>query len=170
MKFGTKFGTNEIELPISPFVKSNRLFVFVKAPFQPEKKIVSIGTDMDSAIPHDWDRNFSSNAFEVVNGDTNPVLQVFYRRSNEVQVNGIFFVNGFDQLVSFGGFAPTLFSASVRVSDNQTTQDFTPESFVHTFTNFGVLFDTNNAYRVRYGGQKPIFKYPGWKHPGEYAD
>jgi len=170
-KFPTKFGTNTLELPISPFVNNHRLYVFVKAPFQTEKKLFYIGTDLDSAIPHNWDRNYNSNAFEVVNEDTNPVLQVFYRRSNEVQVNGVFPVNNFDLIASFSDAAPILFSTTIEgIREDQTTQYFTPEDFTRTFTNFAVIQNTNAAYRLKFTDQKAIFRYPWWKHPGQLAE
>ncbi len=132
----SKGDSNAAEFPIIPSVRDRRLFVFVKIPFQVEKRAVLLGTQMDSAIPDNWDRNYSSNAFEVVNENTNPVLQVIYRRSNEVEVNGIFLVNDFDIIASFQGEKGGLFKPVFRVAvGDQPTQEFSPESFARTFTN-----------------------------------
>jgi hypothetical protein len=105
----------------------------------------------------------------VVNKDARPVLQVFYKRSNEIQVNGIFIVGQFDILESFGGQA-WLISSSVQVTESQTTQDLSPEVFNQKFTNYVVTLDTNAAYHAEFTDQKPIFKYPAWKYPGVPAE
>jgi hypothetical protein len=164
----TTIGGKMVDYPAIPYVKNNRLFVNVKIPFKAERHIVSMNDDLDTELPQGWDRNYANNEFEVVNEDTNPVLQVFYRRSNEVQVNGVFIVSGFDVLESFGGPA-WLLSPVIRFAGNQITQDFAPEDFNQRFTNI-VTMDTNAAYRMKFTDQKCIFKYPSWKFPGVLAD
>src|SRR5436190_10859893 len=133
-------------------------------PFRTESRIVSMSDEMDSPIPPTWDRNFSSNAFEVVREDGKPVLQVFYTRPNQVRVNGIFIVNTNCIYESFGG-TPWLFYPQYRFVDLATTQEV-------TLTNVTVAFeiDTNAAYSTEFSDQKPIFKYPAWKYPGKYVD
>lgn len=158
-----------VDYPILPYVRDNRLFVYVSMPFQNEKRIVSMSDDLDSVIPQTWDRNYSSNAFEVVNEDGRPVLQVFYKRPNDVQVNGVFIVNGYALFESFGAM-PWLISPYVRVTQNQTTQEFEIADFQRTFTNIAISMDTNAAYGTKFTDQKPIFKYPAWKHSGQYAE
>lgn len=126
--------------------------------------------DMDSQIPPKWDRNYSSNAFEVVREDGMPVLQVFYKRSNEVQVNGIFIVNEYEIYESFGS-TPLLISPRIRVTySNAEPQEFNIKEFEKQFTNASIIVDTNAAYGTKFTDQKPIFKYPAWKYPGQYAN
>ena len=165
----TKIEGRSVDYPILPYVRDNRLFVYVSMPFQNEKRIVSMSDDLDSVIPQTWDRNYSSNAFEVVNEDGRPVLQVFYKRPNDVQVNGVFVVNGYALFESFGAM-PWLISPYVRVTQNQTTQEFEIADFQRTFTNIAISMDTNAAYGTKFTDQKPIFKYPAWKYLGQYAE
>src|SRR5204862_5425741 len=129
----TTVGNLTIDYPIAPFVKNNRLFVYVQMPFRTESRIVSMSDEMDSPIPPTWDRNFSSNAFEVVREDGKPVLQVFYTRPNQVRVNGIFIVNTNCIYESFGG-TTWLFYHQYRFVDLATTQEV-------TLTNVTVAFE-----------------------------
>jgi hypothetical protein len=165
----TTVGGKTVNYPIIPHIKNNRLFVYVETPFKNEKRIISMSNDLDSEIPQTWDRNYSSNAFEVVNEDGRPILQVFYKRSNEIQVNGVFIVNNYDVYESFGAL-PLLISPRVRIAGNQTTQELEIEDFKKMFPKVVASVDTNAVYAIKFTDQKPMFKYPAWKHLGEYSN
>ena len=165
-------GGKKIEFPIAPLVRSNRLYIQVDVPFQNTKRTILMSDDFDPELcplPRLWDRNYSSNRFELVNEHTNPVLQVIYKRPNEVQVNGIFLVDTYDLLVSFGAL-PVLLSPQLAFSDGQSTQIVDPRILSKVCSNLAVSVDTNAAYGIPFPDQKPIFKYPSWKYPGLLAD
>jgi hypothetical protein len=164
-------GGKKIEFPIAPLVRSNRLYIQVDVPFQNTKRTILMSDDFDpelSPVPRLWDRNYCSNCFELVNEHTNPVLQVIYKRPNEVQVNGIFLVDTYDLLVSFGAL-PVLLSPQLAFYDNQSTQMVDPRVLSKVSSNLAVSVDTNAAYGIPFPDQKPIFKYPSWKYPGVLA-
>jgi hypothetical protein len=68
-------------------------------------------------MPPNWDLNKSKSALEVVDQNTNPILQLYYKTPSHIVINGDFPQMGF--------------SAKPK---------------------------------------RLIFKYPAWRHPGEYAD
>jgi hypothetical protein len=168
-----RIGGKTVSYPISPHVISNRLFVDVEIPFLNERRTILMSDDVDSELtqlPGSWDRNYStvSNIYEVVNEQTNPVLQVIYKAANEVLVNGIFFGNQYDVYASFGGI-PALIPTRFRFVENQTTQDIDFAAAQRRFTNLAFAIDTNEAYGAISANQKAIFKYPSNIHPGEFA-
>ena len=170
-----RFGEINVEYPILPFIISNRLYVEVEIPFLNKKRKIVMSDDFDSElpIPNRWDRNYSTNqyyyVYEIVNEQTNPVLQVFYTAPNEIHINGIFIVNTNLLLASFGG-PPTLFNFGVGTF--QSTNDITnatlknlifhesiPLNSNTTSSEFNLLI-SNALYHPTFPGQKPIFKYP----------
>jgi hypothetical protein len=162
-----------VSYPISTHIVSNRLFVDVEIPFLNEKRTIVMSDDMDSELtqlPGLWDRNYStvSNMYEIVNEETNPVLQVIYKAANEVLVNGIFFGNKYDVYASFGGI-PVLIPERFKFVENQTTQEIDFAAAQRRFTNLAFAIDTNEAYGAIAANQKAIFKYPSNIYPGEFA-
>ena len=156
-------GEETLDFPILPYVKNNRLFVYVQMPFLGYAKIISMSTDMDSPLPRRWDRNFTSNAFEIVQQDGRPVLQVIYRRPNQVQVNGIFLVNTNRIYVSFSNAVPELNVPDFyELVGTQSVSVATTPAMNKILQMF--MFDFN------YTNQKAMFKYPAWKHLGQFAD
>jgi hypothetical protein len=89
-----------------------------------------------SSLPLDWDSNHSSNAVEIVNKEGIPMLQVYYRRPEEIVIRGFFQCN----------------SELLFMDENKTV--IMPIEYFHP-----------SEYRLN-----PIFKYPSWNHPGEYAN
>jgi len=166
-----EIGGKKVEFPIAPLVISNRLFIEVDVPFQNRKRTITMSDDFDSELsqaPKPWDRNYNSNAFEVVNEYTNPVLQVIYKKANEVQVNGIFLVDTHDVLVAFNAM-PLLISPRAVLIENQATQEVDIRALGSILTNIVVTLDTNAAYGIQFSDQKAMFKYPSWRYPGELA-
>jgi hypothetical protein len=53
------------------------------------------------------------------------VLQVIYKKANEVQVNGIFLVDTYDVLAAFNAM-PLLLTPRAILSENQSTQEVDP--------------------------------------------
>ena len=158
-----------IDLPVWPFVASNRLFVDVMIPFINERRRILMDTNLDNELtnlPNSWDVNYNSNEFEIVNEDTNPVLQIIYKHPNEVQVNGIYVVNGFDIYAAFD-------SPPISVSEKmglKSTQMMEIGDFEKLFTNINVTLDTNSMFRIRISTEKTIFKYPSWEYLGQLAN
>lgn len=163
------FAEKSVVVPIYPYVKNNRVFLYVEAPFQNEKHKFIIGDDLDSQLPALWDRNYTSNAFEVVREDGLPVLQVIYKRANDVQVKGIFIVDNYDAVAAFDA-DPVLIILSAVVSDDQSTQKMRIEDFSKMFTNSNLKVDTSAIYGMKFSGQKAIFKYPSWKYRSVLAN
>ena len=99
-----------------------------------------------------------------MNEDTNPVLQIIYKHPNEVQVNGIYVVNGFDIYAAFD-------SPPISVSEKmglKSTQMMEIGDFEKLFTNINVTLDTNSMFRIRISTEKTIFKYPSWEYLGSW--
>jgi hypothetical protein len=183
-------GGRTIDYPVQPVVISNRLYVEVEIPFSNERRelIMSDVFSSDLPIPRDWDVNFSTNydaygngvyAFEVVNELRNPVLQVGYTSPNEIHVNGIFQVDSNCILAAFGDL-PTLGTftfTNLDINHGLMTASLQVENFHETLivrsnetlASFGQRF-TNEFFRPMFKYQKPIFKYPSNRHPGEFAD
>jgi hypothetical protein len=97
----------------------------------------------------DWDRNFTEDAFEVVNKDGVPMLQVIRKTPDHWVVNGVF-VNGNSVAVAS--------EAGLSVSMDMPTMS--PEQHQRV----------QQAIRNAMSTLKPIFKYPSYQHKGEYAD
>jgi hypothetical protein len=92
--------------------------------------------------PPGWDRNSNTNALEVVNENNEPVLQLIRLTPSNFRLNGIFPLRG-------GGWP----EGSVWLADDHRFGVRTPEQ------PFPADFKLT-----------PIFKYPSWKYPGEYAN
>jgi hypothetical protein len=166
------FGGKPIDYPIAAFVVSNRLYVEAQVPITNERRMLFMRDDLDTELPRLWDRNYNSNSFEVVNEERRPVLQVKYKAANDVQVNGIFMVNDYEILESFGG-PPLLITplVTVIITNQQFTQQMTIKDFNAAFTNqFTIMIDSNAPYSIPFTDQKAIFKYPSNRHPGELAE
>jgi hypothetical protein len=159
-----------IDFPVWPIVISNRLFVDVMIPFTNERHRILMDASLDNALtnlPSRWDVNYDSNKFEVVNEDTNPVLQVVYKSATEVQVNGIYVVNGFDIYAAFNSLPVTFFE---EMGDN-ATQMMEIEDFEKLHTNISVkITDTNVFFQTKFSTAKLLFKYPSWRFFHKTAD
>jgi len=155
-----------IDARVWPLVISNRLFVDVEIPFLNQRHLIFMDTNMDSALtnlPRKWDVNYNSNRFEIVNQDTNPVLQVIYKSPSEVLVNGIY-------VVSKSGIYAAFDSPPFMVSETfgmQPTQLMEIEDFEKTHPNISIAMDSNALYGMRFSFVKTIFKYPSWAYLGE---
>jgi hypothetical protein len=175
-----------IDSPVSPYVISNRFFVYVHIPFTSEMHIIVMSDDLDSdlsQLPKLWDRNYNSNMFEIVNESTNPVLQVLYKRPNEIRVNGIFIVDSSHAVVAFNNTPhiaiPAVASSNGQMTaaaailsvgpNGQTVQGMEFGKFVDVFpigTNRIDTHNITNMYNFSFPNQKVLFKYPSWKYPG----
>jgi len=167
--------------PVLPYVKNNRLYVIVQTPFQKSATTITMTDNLDSDLPANWDRNYSSNAFEIVSEDGTPVLQVIYKRANEIQVNGVFLV---DSNVIFEAFGenPINLIHFYKESPNEyaTTEVFTIADLVFAckkrstsgFNDINFITDSDvlDPFLKNLPGQNPIFRYPSWQHLGEYTN
>jgi hypothetical protein len=160
-----------IDGPVWPLVVSNRLFVDVEIPFINQRRRISMDTNMDltlTNLPRLWDVNYDSNKLEVVNEDTNPVLQVIYESPSDVRVNGVYIVNTFDVYEAFDSL-PTSISAKILAVDQQGTQQMDLDVFQEQVHNIVFKMNTNSVFRERFPNAKVIFKYQYWDHLGELA-
>jgi hypothetical protein len=128
--------------PIKWAVKSNRFYVDVDIPLN-DRIIKLRGGEISAQLPPKWDMNYNSNALEIVAGNGNPIYQVFYRRPDEIVVNGIFVHEGVAIIATTNGFE------WYNLPPRQLVSDF---------------YDG-----VRPLDFKPIFKYPAWQYRGELA-
>lgn len=110
-------------------------------------KTISNPFVLDEKLPLDLDRNYSANAFEVVDWDLCPVLQIIYERPNEVRVNGIFDPG------KKGHRFPAMWVVFGNYHEIIQVQNALQQS------NITHLFQTN-----------VLFKYPSWKYPGQLAN
>jgi hypothetical protein len=120
-------------------LKHNRLWVKMANGTCP----ISNPFDLDEVAGSEYDRNYNANAFELVNKEGVPILQVIYERPNFVAINGIFDLMKTNK--AFGLWA--------------------------TFgTNHIFTFVTNTVERQKLMvplKTQALFNYPFWKHPGE---
>jgi len=147
--FGSQFMRSQlsngktVDYPVWAIVISNHLFVDVIIPFINERHRILMDTNMDIALtnlPNKWDINYNSNKFEIVNEETNPVLQVIYKSASEVLVNGVYLFN-YDLYEAFD--APDAMISQQVVFGNTPTQRFAMsiEDFEKTFTNVTLKVD-----------------------------
>jgi hypothetical protein len=88
------------------------------------------------------DRNFGENAFEIVDRTGEPIFQMVRQTPNIILINGIFPTPNISQTTG----QPIILWISPQT---------------------GVM---SSSIRPPQFNLKPIFKYPSWKHPGEYAE
>ena len=132
--------------PFSIRVENNRLYIDCNF-FTQDYGFIQIRRDSISPqLPQKWDMNTSSNALEIVNENGTPVFQLFYRRPDEVAINGVFQIGG---MVWF---------ASDKTLEHFGTNN---DDFIKASrTNFKELTDRTH----------PIFKYPAWNHKGQMVE
>jgi len=99
------------------------------------------GNQPKNGIPSKWDWNHNSNAVEIVDEFGRPTCRVSYRNAYTVRLETYCITNG------------TYFI----LGDNR-----------YGFVNSSTLQDQNSKYETNQ--LKPLFKYPSWQHPGEYAN
>jgi hypothetical protein len=59
-------------------------------PFGGQETTVKLSDERPPQIPAGWDRNFNSQALEIVDENTNPVFQIRYDSPTQIEVYGIF--------------------------------------------------------------------------------
>jgi hypothetical protein len=147
LEFGTnRMGTSAANLekstalnlggyvPFKLHVKGGVLYCDVTVLGGADDPHVEIKENEFSVKPPNWDKNFSANAFEVVNETGDPVLQLIRKSAGHYVVNGYFPFSG------------------------------------------GLIVATNDGMAIiRRPGVplpklQPIFRYPSWKHSGQYVD
>lgn len=173
------YGDTTVNLPLLPFIVSNRFYVEVQMPFLIEKRKVMMSEEFNSALDKipQWDWNYSTNygenrgvfICELVNEFTNPVLQVFYLRPDTILVNGVFVVDTNKVLWAFN-CPPQLYTMGQYKFINTTNrQEITDISnFLGTNTIGEII--TNMLFNLKLPGQRAIFKYPSGMHLGEFED
>jgi hypothetical protein len=129
--------------PFSVRVENNRLYVDCNFFTQDYGFIKIRGNSISPQLPQRWDMNMSSNALEIVDENMAPVFQLFYKRPDEVAINGVFQIGG---MVWFASDKHLEYFGTNNVDYIKASQ-----------SNFKALTD-----RVR-----PIFKYPAWNHKGQ---
>lgn len=151
------FGTRTFAHPLRPEVKDNRLYLSVLVPYQNDRKRISMDNALDRHLPAMWDRNFTSNAFEIVQHDNTPVLQVIYRRADVIEVYGIFVLDAHHVFVTFGA------------TNSMWVQNLTADSTNVTADSTAFILPTA-AFEADFAPRNPIFKYPSWKYMGVFSE
>jgi hypothetical protein len=155
-----------IDWPLAPLVISNRLYVEAQLPYSGKMAALRMRDDLDSKLPRLWDRNYTSNRFEIVNEKQKPVLQVIYKSPREVVVNGVFFLTPSNVLACFGA-RTDLYRPTISFWDGQATQSMTEAEYKNTFPPWVPKPAVGDAYGVDFEGQRAMFKYPSNRHLGE---
>jgi hypothetical protein len=136
------------------YVKNNRAFIDMRGGFgfPPSGQIYEQAELLDRTIvatnglPPLWDTNFSSNAFEIVNARNIPGVQIIYKRPDVIIVN--------EWLAGYVG-SNYYYLCAFNGKDAGGPGLPTPEQ----------LGMCEQLARTNI-----LFKYPAWKHPGEYAN
>jgi hypothetical protein len=95
------FGFGE-ESPITVYITNNRVYLKALTPFGGQQTTVKMNNEWGTPIPANWDRNYDSNTFEMVDDHRLPVMQIHYINPYFVYVQGIFvapdgaIINAFD--------------------------------------------------------------------------
>jgi hypothetical protein len=99
-------------------------------------------------------RNFNSNAFEMVDNELIPMKQIIYTRPNAITVNAI----------CYGG---TIVSGSLTdgTANIQPIAVFAENGTWQGITNFEDLQNKRLQFKTN-----TIFKYPAWKYPGQLRE
>jgi hypothetical protein len=124
--------------PISVCVDDNRVFVNVRlsgdAPFGDQAEIIH---DHFTVQPSDWDWNFDDQAFEAVDKNQQPVLQLIYRSPSDILVRGVFTSRGAAWLLTdsatYGAYPLTEIDLFRAVPDHQIPRIFKypSEKYLH---------------------------------------
>jgi hypothetical protein len=130
-------------------LKDRRIYIDATVGSDSERFAVS-NLILKGNVPLGYDRNFNSNAFEIVGEDGLPVYQQFYRQPEHVVVQGLFPAG----------------KGRVFVTWDPTVGN--PASLDETWT-LG-FHASNDVARVIRGKRKALFNYPAWKYPGQLAE
>ena len=150
-------GTSNIFFTI--FLQNNRLYVQEYTAFKGRTNVdmenISNPYIFDKSLPYYDDRNFSKNAFETINKQGCPTLQVIYIRPNAIRVNGVF---------TFGTRAD---------KDAKNINPLPVAQMIVFGTNFNIFkFKSWNDEEKNLMPFKTnvLFIYPSYQHLGEYAN
>ncbi len=134
-------------VPIQGYLKGDTLYCDVKLWSETGQSLVEVKENEFVVRPPNWDRNFSSNALEVVDEKGAPILQVIRKTASHWVINGM--------IVSPVG---------VIVATDQGTV------FGSHMDNLALALKQKNMMLAALKELKPIFKYPSYQHPGELLD
>jgi hypothetical protein len=134
-------------MPVRTFVENRR--IYVNATIYSGWRGHLIRVERNLLAPNallnlpGWDYNSNERALEIVNDKTEPIFQLIFDEPSRIRINGVFPVG----------------AQEVAVMDD--TRPFSAPNFVQipsSFVSSGLL-------KV---DSKRIFKYPAWRHPGEF--
>jgi hypothetical protein len=86
------------------FVKHNRLYVNANVTLDGTFTYKIDALTFHGNMPPEWDRNFSSNAFEIVDRDHRPIFQEVYKTPEHVLIEGIFPIGNGRICATFEGY------------------------------------------------------------------
>lgn len=72
-----------------PFIKNNRAYLKSRTVLKDKSEIIDIDNEGRKSLPFYWDRNDTTNAFEIMDQNTNPVFQLIYEQPNRIRFSGI---------------------------------------------------------------------------------
>jgi hypothetical protein len=101
-----------------------------------------------SGLPSNWDCNHSARAIEIINETLVPIFHVYYKDDTHLVVAGV--LTGKDETGN-----RVLFVSGDGVMSSLPGIDFSENEFFSKIEALGI---------------KRLFKYPAWRHLGEYAE
>lgn len=141
-------GTNEYPSHMILVAYGSQLYLNIKfAPIYGMPALELTNNEL-SGLPDNWDCNHSDKGIEIVNEKQTPIFQMYYKDDAHIVINGAFtFVNH--------GIKGCVFDSEETAEVIEFGGDYAPDEF----------FKKVEALKMQ-----RLFKYPAWRHPGEYAD
>ncbi len=150
------------------FVESCGVHVFVEQGYLFVDAIIYGGAHHDVMVRHNrvdpdtlmmqlnWDYNANKRALEIVDGAGFPVFQMVFEPPNRLKVLGIYpFPN--DEVLIQDDFKKPLAGLSSLFQDARAPTPANEPAGAE-------------IWRLFHLTAKPLFKYPSWRHPGEFAE
>jgi hypothetical protein len=140
-------GTHEHPSQIQLIANENQVVLNIKfAPIFGMPPLELTNNEL-SGLPSNWDCNHSAKAVEVVNENLIPIFHIYYKDDTHLVINGaITYINNGNN-----GFVLASETNGMTMGGANLSAD--------------EFFSKIKALNI-----KPLFKYPAWQHPGEYAD
>jgi hypothetical protein len=126
---------------VTPYTKNNRLYIKAQTPTGDSISDVKLNNEWPTQIPDNWDRNFNSNSFEIVDDKRLPVFQIRYNSAYNVEIYGIFVAPNGAVTIAFGNSTESIPAPVVKI-----------------------------LMPKKISGRKAWFKYPSKVHLGELVD
>lgn len=141
-------GTHEHPSQIQLIADENQIILNIKfAPIFGMPPLEITNNELNG-LPSNWDCNHSAKGIEIVNEKRTPIFQMYYKDDTHLVVNGaITFIRE-----GVSGYVLASETTGIQISSGA---NITSDEFFKKIETLPL---------------KPIFKYPAWQHPKDYAD